>query len=77
MSQLEECARCKRKFPLTALQTLEIANENFRRLAMRKSGEDIPAYPENETLAELGLDSSMLYCEDCKAFLDDLISRNQ
>ena len=32
---------------------------------------------ENETLAELGLDSSMLYCDDCKAFLDDLIKQKQ
>ena len=74
MNQLEECARCKRKFPLASLQVLEITNESFRRFAMRKPEDQALIYPENETLAELGLDSSMLYCDDCKvAFLFLLI----
>ena len=77
MNQLEECARCKRKFPLASLQVLEITNESFRRFAMRKPEEQALIYPENETRAELGLDSSMLYCDDCKAFLDDQIKQKQ
>ena len=67
------CAKCRKEFPLDALSTLEIANENFRQLANKPVGQSIPMYPKNELLEEMGLDSSMLFCKECKTALDLLL----
>lgn len=67
------CAKCKKEFELDKLYTLEIANENFRKLADKAPGTAMPMYPECKILEDMGLDSSMIFCKDCKAALDSLI----